>query len=166
VGFEAGAVVREEGAGGFFEAGEVAGEGGEEAVGGFVGLADLVAGGVGAAGVVDEAAEGGGGAAGLGGEPVPGAGEEGDFAGDDAEAGAAAGGGGRRRDGGGGEGCGGGGRGAEVEVDLAAGRVVEDQEFPALGGILHECKDLGVGAVGDLGEAPEDGEGHGLILPG
>lgn len=84
VGFEAGAVVGEEGAGGFFEAGEVAGEGGEEAVSGFLGLADLVAGGVGAAGVVDEAAEGDGGAAGLGGEPVPVAGEEGDFAGDDA----------------------------------------------------------------------------------
>lgn len=80
--------VSEEGSGGVFEAGQIAGHGGEETISGFLGGTELVLRGMGAAGGFDEFAQGDGGTAGLAVQPGPVAGEEGDFARDDAWTGA------------------------------------------------------------------------------
>jgi len=119
--------VSEEGSGCVLKAGQIAGHGGEEAVGGFLGGAELVLRGLGAAGGFDEFAQGDGGTAGLAVQPGPVAGEKGDFARDDAGTGAGSGGGRGRPEaadfeGRSGRGC------AEVEFDLVARDGVEDED--------------------------------------
>src|SRR5947207_3191948 len=86
---EGGRLAGEEGAEGFFVTGKISGEGGHEAVGGFLGFSFFVEVAILFAGLFDQSAESNGGAAGLRVQPIPVPGQERDFAGDDAEFGSA-----------------------------------------------------------------------------
>jgi hypothetical protein len=154
-------VVGEEGPGGFFEAGEVAGHGGEEVVGGFLCRADAVTVAAGFPGFVDEAAEGNGGSARLVVQPIPMAGEQRDFAGDDAELGTAPAARflphwGRRHD------------TARVEIDAFAGTIIEDQHQGIVGSTLEGFGHVRDVAGGEAVEAEEGGAGlgHDRNIPG
>jgi hypothetical protein len=75
----------EQGAARLLESRKVSGHGGHEAVGGLAGLADAIVGGVVATGLLDQFSQCDGSSAGLGAEPFPVPRQEGDLAGDDAE---------------------------------------------------------------------------------